>query len=124
LQNLALLYLWPAVDARIPTEPSPEHLALYLQLGWTQSTTTHEWPATERWIALMKAGPPEHWLPRAQWHLCWLLHDPTDVNHQRPFNAALREGLTDADPGRKAWAETLEQVIGFYPEESVVSAAG
>jgi len=71
----------------------------------------------------MKAGPPEHWLPRAQWHLCWLLHDPTDANnHQRPFNDALREGLTDADPGRQAWAETLEQVIGFYPEETGAAA--
>jgi len=69
LQYAALLYLWPAIDERLPADPEPERLALYFQLGWTQSTTTHEWPATERWTALMKAGPPAHWLPRAQWHL-------------------------------------------------------
>jgi hypothetical protein len=63
----------------------------------------------------MKAGPPAHWLPRAQWHLCWLLHDNQDAEHQRAFNEALREGLADTDIGRHAVAETLEQVIGFYP---------
>lgn len=115
LQNVDVLFLWPYLDELLQKEPPPEKLALYLQLGWTQSTTTYEWPATERWIGLMKAGPPAHWLPRAQWHLCWLLYDNTDAEHQRAFNEALREGLADPDVARHAVAETLEQVIGFYP---------
>jgi len=114
LQSVSLLYLWPAVDEALAPDPDPERLALYLQLGWTQSTTTHEWPATERWIALMKAGPPAHWLPRAQWHLCWLLAEPENETHQQAFNEALREGLADSDLGRHALAEELEAVIGFY----------
>lgn len=124
LQNLALLYSWVAVDANLPDEPEPEQLAFYLQLGWIQSTTTHEWPATERWIELMEAGPPTHWLPRGQWHLCWLLHDPSDVEHQLPFNSALREGLADTDPGRQAWAVAIQQTIGFYPENDSSAASG
>lgn len=123
LENVALLFLWQSVDDHLPTEPAPEQLALYLQLGWTQSTTTHEWPATERWIALMKAGPPAHWLPRSQWHLCWLLHDPSALEHQRAFNGALREGLADIDDSRRFWAVTLERVIGFYPEDDPISSA-
>ena len=115
LQYVSLLYLWPALDAKLAADPDPARLALYLQLGWTQSTTTHEWPGTERWIALMKAEPPAHWWPRAHWHLCWLLHDTAgNPEHQKGFNAALTEGLRDPDPDHLRVAETLKELIGFF----------
>jgi hypothetical protein len=71
--------------------------------------------ARDRTLDLHHESRPAHWLPRAQWHLCWLLQDNQDAEHQRAFNEALREGLADTDIGRHAVAETLEQVIGFYP---------
>ena len=115
LQNVSLLYIWPTIDAKLAADPDPGRLALYLQLGWTQSTTTHEWPGTERWIALMKADPPAHWWPRAHWHLCWLLHDIAgNPDHQQGFNAALTEGLRDPDPDHLRVAETLKELIGFF----------
>lgn len=114
LQNLSLLYLWPAIDEKLPAEPSPEKLALYLELGWTQATTTHDWPGTPRWIALLKGKPPAHWLPRAHWHLCWLLYQPDATSYQEGFNAALREGLAETDVSLRAAAETLEREMGFF----------
>ncbi|MCP4657867.1 MAG: hypothetical protein GY856_20865 [bacterium] len=69
----------------------------YLALVWTQATTTWQWPATERWIALVGGKPPAPWLPRSQWHLCWLLHDPDDADHRRALDEALGEGLGDAE---------------------------
>ena len=114
LQNLSLLYLWPAIDEKLPAEQSPEKLALYLELGWTQSTTTHDWPGTPRWIALLEGEPPAHWLPRAHWHLCWLLYQPDAASHQEGFNAALRKGLAETDVSLRAAAETLEREMGFF----------
>ncbi|MCP4654644.1 MAG: NACHT domain-containing protein, partial [bacterium] len=43
-----ILSVWPALDARLGDRPSADALALYLTLGWTQATTTWQWPATER----------------------------------------------------------------------------
>lgn len=114
LQNLSLLYFWPEIDKMLPAEPSPEKLALYLELGWTQATTTHDWPGTPRWIALLEGEPPAHWLPRTHWHLCWLLFQPDATSHQEGFNAALREGLAETDVSLRAAAETLEREMGFF----------
>ncbi len=100
VRNAWLLQVWPAVDDRLAGQPSPDALALYLGLGWTQATTTWQWPATERWIAILGGEPPVEWLPRSQWHLCWLLHDPADDAHREALNEALDEGLGDkAHPG-------------------------
>lgn len=38
----------------------PARLGLYLALGWTQQTTTHQWPASERWRTSIAAPLPEH----------------------------------------------------------------
>ena len=82
--------------------------ALYLTLGFSQAVTTWQWPATERWIALL-GEEPEHWLPRSQWHLCYLLHDPDDDAHRRALDAAVDEGLKDAE---QPWvAEELRKLI-------------
>ncbi len=99
--NAWLVQVWPtAVDDQLPAEPTDDQLALYLALGWTQSTTTWQWPATERWIGLLSGDPPGHWLPRSQWHLCWLLDDPEDEDHRRGLRESLSEGESDADrPG-------------------------
>jgi len=107
--NAWTLNVWSVVDARLDEAPSPDVLALYLALGWTQATTTWQWPATERWIALLGGEPPAHWLPRSQWHLCWLLHDPDDAGHRQALDDALREGL--ADDERPQIAEHLRSLF-------------
>lgn len=109
VQNAWLLHVWPVLDDRLGDNPSPNRLALYLALGWTQATSTWQWPATDRWIALLKADPPTHWMPRAQWHLCWLLHDPDDPHHRQALDTALEEGL--ADPDRPGLAEALREIF-------------
>ncbi len=114
-ENAWLLNTWPAVDARLDETPSPDVLALYFALGWTQATTTWQWPATERWIALLGGAPPSHWLPRSQWHLCWLLHDPDDAGHRQALDDALREGL--ADDERPQIAAHLRSL---FPEQNRV----
>ncbi len=108
-QNAWLLHVWPVVDERLGEEPNADALALYLGLGWTQVTTTWQWPSTERWIALLNAEPPEHWLPRSQWHLCWLLHDRENEDHREALDEALEEGLADED--RPGVAASLQAVL-------------
>lgn len=107
--NLWLLGIWPALERTI--EEDAPRLALYLTLGWTQATTTYEWPGTERWKKLLAARPPTHWLPRTQWHLCWLLHNPESAEHRAAFNAAIEEGRSDTElPGV---AEALVEDLGW-----------
>ncbi|MCP4661862.1 MAG: hypothetical protein GY856_41190, partial [bacterium] len=65
-------------------------------------TDHRQCPSTERWIALLGGKPPAHWLPRSQWHLCWLLHDPNDAGHRRALDETLGEGLADAELPRIA----------------------
>lgn len=113
VQNAWLLHIWPMVDQNLGEDHAPDRLALYLALGWTQATTTWQWPATDRWIALLKADPPTHWMPRTQWHLCWLLHDPDDPHHRQALDTALEEGL--ADPDRPGLAEAMCEL---FPIES------
>ena len=108
-QNAWLLHVWPALDERLGEEPSTDALALYLGLGWTQATTTWQWPATEHWIRLLSAEPPNHWLLRSQWHLCWLLHNRADSDHRRALEEALEEGLTDE--GRPGVAASLRSTL-------------
>ncbi|MCP4657865.1 MAG: hypothetical protein GY856_20855 [bacterium] len=109
--NAWLLQVWCGVGERLAEDPSANRLALYLSLGWTQATTTRQWPATDRWIALLAAEPPDHWLPRSQWHLCWLLHNPDDAGHRQALAEALREGLGDEE--RPGVAEALRTL---FPE--------
>ncbi|MCP4655217.1 MAG: NACHT domain-containing protein [bacterium] len=97
LVNVWLLNVWPEIDELLDQEPASDLLALYLALGWTQATTTWQWPATERWIAEVGGEAPEHWLPRSQWHLCWLLHDLEDEDHRYGLDEALRSGLEDEE---------------------------
>ncbi|MEM6455481.1 MAG: metallophosphoesterase, partial [Acidobacteriota bacterium] len=101
VQNAWVLHVWPEIDEQTPKNLSPDVLALYLTLGWTQASTTWTWPATPRWIKTIEAGPPEHWLPRSQWHCCHLLHKKDDPEHRAALEAALREGLDD--PEREDW---------------------
>ncbi len=114
--NAWLLQVWPGVDRHLEEQPDPDRLALYLALGWTQATTTRQWPATERWIALLAGTPPDDWLPRSQWHLCWLLHDPEDAGHRRALDEALCEGL--GDEGRPGLAAELQKLFPRSEEGS------
>ena len=98
-----------ATPASTSWPDSPGYQALYLALGWSQASTTWQWPYTAQWSAAM-AAPPTHWLPRAQWHLCYLLATPNDSEHKRALFAAVDEGLEDT-----AWPEyaaTLARLIG------------
>ncbi|MEM6456766.1 MAG: metallophosphoesterase, partial [Acidobacteriota bacterium] len=45
VQNAWLLHVWPVIDEQAPRNLSPDLLALYLTLGWTQASTTWTWPA-------------------------------------------------------------------------------
>jgi len=115
LDNACLLHLWPGLDEKLGPRPCPDHLALYLALGWTQSTTTWQWPPSERWVELLGGPPPEHWMPRSQWHLAWMLHysqattDPKYKEHHRALDEALEEGLTDEE--RPGLAEALRELF-------------
>jgi predicted MPP superfamily phosphohydrolase len=108
--NAWLVQTWFAIDDLLGDAPDPDHLALYLTLGWTQSTTTHQWPATDRWVSYFETEAPTHWLPRSQWHLCWLTYDAAAEAHQQGLAEALREGLGDAT--RPGVASTWQQVLG------------
>lgn len=103
VQNAWLLQVWPAVDRRFAESSSPDLEAVYYTLGFTQAVTTWQWPTTERWRTLLGGDPPSHWLPRSQWHLCWLLYDDDDEAHRRGLDEALDEGLKDEQrPGAAA----------------------
>ncbi len=103
VQNAWLLQIWQAVDKRFAEASSPDLEAVYYTLGFTQATTTWQWPVTERWRTLLGGDPPAHWLPRSQWHLCWLLYDDGDEAHRRGLDTALDEGLGDGErPGAAA----------------------
>ncbi len=114
VRNAWLLNVWPAVDARLSGPGASEALALYLALGWTQATTTGQWPATEQWSAILRGRPPAHWLPRSQWHLCWLLHDPEDRDHRTGLAEALAEGSADAL--HAGVAAGLQRLFGDTPK--------
>ncbi|MCP4664563.1 MAG: hypothetical protein GY856_54960 [bacterium] len=109
VQNAWLLQVWSAVDARFADTSSPDRQALYLTLGFTQATTTWQWPHSERWRKLLKGPPPAHWLPRSQWHLCWLLYEPEDEDHNRKFDEALAEGMGDVE--RPGVASALRELV-------------
>ncbi len=109
IQNAWLLQSWSEIDELWQDRDDPDRTALYLALGFSQSTTTWQWPATECWVDLFQAEPPEHWLPRSLWHLCWLLHDPEDDGHRQAFDAALDEGAGDAE--RPGVAEALRRLF-------------
>lgn len=92
-------------------DPLPDdELALYLALGWTQCATTGSWPATDRWKALMDAGPPADWLARVHWHLCYLLHDRLDSVHRAGLCQALAAGA--ADGSRPGGAAAIRILLG------------
>lgn len=93
VKNAWLSLFLPALDNAMRKGFEPGRVALYLALGWTQATTTHQWPASETWRSLLGGPAPEHWLPRSQWHLCWLLDDPDDSAHRKALDEALDEGL-------------------------------
>jgi predicted phosphodiesterase len=108
--NRWLLQAWPVIEKQMADAPHPAQLALYLALGWTQQTTTWQWPGSERWLGLLRGEPPEHWLPKLHWHLCWLTHDPEATDHLSGLNVALEEGLADDTyPGAaRAMQEALQ----------------
>ncbi len=100
MRSRLALELWPFVDdcahkGDIGAE-RPAFAALYLAMGWSQHTTTGQWPETKLWTAHFKAKPV-HWLLRAHWHLAWLAHNPADRTHQTGLNSALKLGLNDRD---------------------------
>ncbi|MCP4655797.1 MAG: hypothetical protein GY856_10300, partial [bacterium] len=121
VQNAWLLAAWPewidstGLDHSRPPSDKPDRLALYLALGRSQATTTHAWPATPAWRRLLDADPPVHWLPRSQWHLCWLLCDPADADHLSGLDDALREGLEDVE--RPDVARELRRLFPAPPHD-------
>ncbi|WP_428267495.1 NACHT domain-containing protein [Haliangium sp.] len=86
---------WTPWERRLPPTFEPGQEAAYLALGWAQCTITAEWPDTDRWRALLSGPAPTHWLPRAHWHLCWLLHTPEQDEHLRGYADALALGRGD-----------------------------
>ncbi len=111
--NCWLLTIWHRVDVlrvRVPQAYSwtDDATALYLALGWTQATTTHQWPATDTWIEQVSQRP-DHWFPRSQWHLCYLLHNPDDPEHQEGYRQALAEGESDKE--RPGLAGILRELV-------------
>lgn len=100
---------WAALQTGVPGELTPHRLAIYLALGWTAATTTWQWPGTDDWIETMK-HEPEHWLPRSQWHLCWLTYDPDDVPHRQALEDALKDG--DRDPELPGFAMKMREILG------------
>jgi len=83
-------------------------LALYLALGWTQACSTWTFPGTGRWVEIIEAGPPEPWLPRSQWHLCWLVYKE-DAVHRAGLRAALDEG--EGDEERPGVAAAIRELV-------------
>lgn len=108
-QHRWLLEVWRTVDETFDASPTADALALYLCLGWTQACTTWTFPGTPRWVEIIESGPPKHWLPRSQWHACFLVEDPKSEEHWKGLRAAIEEGLADEKrPGvAKALAEML-----------------
>ena len=103
LANAWLLTFWEGVEGQLPKRPEPGSLALYLGLAWSQAATTRLWPHSERFRELMAAPAPDHWLPRSQWHLCWLLHDAQDPHHSKGYAEAIEVGRKDGElPGYAA----------------------
>ena len=86
----------------------PDSLALYLALGWTQAVFTWQWPPSERWSRLLSGGAPAHFWPRLHWHLCWLVHTPTDPRRQAAVRQAIDDGLTNRDPELRLVAELFD----------------
>ncbi len=66
--------------------------------------------AGTRWKDLLADPPPSDWLPRAHWHLCWLLHDQAEPVHRRGLKAAMAEGVANIERAclAKAMRERLE----------------
>ncbi len=110
VQNRWLCEIWPALDDCSPTSPRPWQLGLYYALAWTQFSTTWTWPETERWRALFGERPPEHWLPRAHWHLCWLSYDSGLTDHLEGLDEALEEG--EADTALPGYSALFREVLG------------
>jgi len=111
IHNRWLYEIWPAIDDRFPSEPSAGQIATYLALGWIQATTTHLWPDTPRWNDIFNAGPPNHWFPRTQWHLCNLTKD-----RQRSADIdGLREALTEGerDQSLPGYAAKLREILAI-----------
>lgn len=71
---------WAGLDAALPAAPSSAQLALYFALGWTQQTTTHRWPTTDRWRHLTREPAPTHAWPRVHWYLIRWFDDPSARN--------------------------------------------
>jgi hypothetical protein len=105
-RNRWLLTVWQYLDDQVPAELTPRAEALYLALGFAQATTTHAWPDSPRWRERCTRRP-EHWLTRAVWTLCHLLHKPDDPELTAAYRAALAEGR--ADPHLPGYADFLPQ---------------
>jgi hypothetical protein len=105
LTNFAVLKDWSKIDQAVPSSPTQDSalLTLYLSLGWSQANTTWEWPDSARWHSILAGSPPAHWLPRSQWHFCWWLYQPENVEYRGGFHEALEEGMSDSEhPGLAA----------------------
>ena len=86
--------------------------ARLLALGWSQATVTYEWPDSEIWRGIFASPPPEQWLPRLYFELCYLTHDPNLREHYDAFFDALNRGL--ADPELSIVAEKLKELFPPY----------
>lgn len=110
-QNRWILDCWPVVEYCLPKESDAARRALFLAFGWTQHTTTWQWPDTPNWATELRKSPVgEHWLYRAQWHLCWLTYDPMDPSNRRGLRQSLDEGRRDTE--LRGVAEILTDMLG------------
>jgi len=118
LQSRWSLLVWEGIDKLVATaDPmvataDPSSLALYLALGWSQATVTYEWPDSEIWRGIFASPPPEHWLPRLYFELCYLTHDPNLREHYDAFFDALNRGFED--PELSIVAEKLKELFPPY----------
>ena len=103
---------WTIFERALNKLSDPTSLALYLALGWTQATVTYEWPDSEIWRGIFASPPPEQWLPRLYFELCYLTHDPNLREHYDAFFDALNRGL--ADPELSIVAEKLKELFPPY----------
>jgi len=111
IHNRWLYEVWPAIDDQFSSEPSAGQIAAYLALGWIQATTTHLWPDTPRWNDIINAGPPNHWFPRTQWHLCNLTKDRQSSADIDGLREALTEG--ERDQSLPGYAAKLREILAI-----------
>jgi hypothetical protein len=110
-QNWWLHFFWTFMydeASSLREEARWGHDALVIALGLAQYQTTWQWPASEKWRAMIQGSPPSHWLGKCAYHLCWMVSVAGQARrpHEQSFRAALQEGSRD-------WPELVSE-LGRY----------